>query len=592
MRRFRAIAVAALFAVIAVPAHSDTPLPTFLQVLGSVTNAARPVGNALVIALNTQSFEAIQTYSGTDGAFSLPKLRAGVYKIIAVKQGFMPAIATIAPTRPNHRVALKLENEKQARGRDTNQELWELRGSLPPDVLRDLDAMMAPAEVETYELPRFRGEMVSMTGMTQPASPAYAQTAVGVQGRIGDTWQVGIRGNMQRFEDPTDEISFGKPIAESSVMSMEVRSSPTESVRVASTKSSWLYTEPDAAGGDRQADVRAHNVEWQHGESRVAVRYFQQDNLFQSSPAGSNLLEIAGNTPVLQTRRNDLGIALRVRQESVESTDNPLRTADLSANGTLSVVPALMLHYGVASRLRMDSQEWAPRTGAEWKVTNGFALIASGLYKVSDRHPSGAVAPPSIVFWAEDGSVLPRYSYSFGIVSGKSGKNRLTAIATVTAIDAPQRLVFTDGYDHFWDGLYVDSGDIRRDVRVMYRREIGNLFAFDITTTAGTATSQQAALAGRKKVYMTGDLQSTFHPTRTTLAVSYREIEQPREDGGADYRTERINLQMAQSLYLPVDIKVLIGLELARAENSPFLLDSLMLDETSKKYIGGLALNF
>jgi hypothetical protein len=294
-------------------------------------------------------------------------------------------------------------------------------------------------------------------------------------------------------------------------------------VRVASTKSSWLYTEADTPG-QRQADVRAHNVEWQHGQSRVQVRYFEQANLFQSSPDGSNLLEIAGNTPVLQTRRNDLGIALRVRQESVGSTDNPLRTADLSANGTMLVVPALMLHYGVASRLRLDGQEWAPRTGAEWKVTERTSLIASGLYKVAARQAGGAVTPPSVVFWSEDSSVLPRYSYSFGVVSGKEGKNRLTAIATVTAIDSPQRLVFTDGYDHFWDGLYVESGDVRRDVRVAYRREIGNLFAFDIATTAGTATSQNEAVEGRKKVYMTGDLQSTFRPTRTTLAVSSQSV--------------------------------------------------------------------
>ena len=32
---------------------------------------------------------------------------------------------------------------------------------------------------------------------------------------------------------------------------------------------------------------------------------------------------------------------------------------------------------------------------------------------------------------------------------------------------------------------------------------------------------------------------------------------------------------MAQSLYLPIDIKLLLGLELARAENSPYLMDSL-----------------
>lgn len=594
MRRFRAIAFAAVVAVIAVPAQSDTPLPAALQVLGRVTNAARPVGNALVIALNLQDLQSIQTYSGLDGHFTLPKLRAGVYKIIAVKQGFLPAMTTIVPTRADHKIALRLESEKQARGRNANQEIWELRGSLPADVLREIDLLLQPAAaMASYELPRIRGEMVSMTGMTpaQSASPAYAQTALGVQGRIGDTWQVGIRGNLQRFDDPTDQVRFGRPLAESSVMSMELRSSPTDSVRVASTKSTWLLSQPDPSG-DRQADVRAHNIEWQHGGARVQVRYLEQDNLFRSSQE-SNIIEIAGDTRVLQTRRTDLDVALRVTQESVGSIGNPLRTADLAANGTISVAPALLLHYGVASRIQMDGQEWAPRTGAEWKVTEGTSLIASGLYKVVDRD-SQSVVMPSIVYWSEDGRVLPRYAYSFGIVSGKDGKNRFSAIATVTAIDAPQRLVFTDGYDHFWDGLYVDSGDVRRDIRVAYRREFGNLFAIDIATTAGSATSSPFdGIEGQaqKKVYVTGDLQSTFNPTRTTLAVSYREIQQPREDG-ADYRTERVNVRMAQSLYLPVDLKLLIGLELARAENSPFLLDTLTAEETSKKYIGGLALNF
>jgi hypothetical protein len=39
-------------------------------------------------------------------------------------------------------------------------------------------------------------------------------------------------------------------------------------------------------------------------------------------------------------------------------------------------------------------------------------------------------------------------------------------------------------------------------------------------------------------------------------------------------------------------IKLLLGLELARAENSSYLMDSLTPEGRSKKYIGGLALNF
>jgi len=91
---------------------------------------------------------------------------------------------------------------------------------------------------------------------------------------------------------------------------------------------------------------------------------------------------------------------------------------------------------------------------------------------------------------------------------------------------------------------------------------------------------------------VTGDLQSIFYPTGTTVAVSYREIEQP-QTLHRDYKSERVNVRMAQSLHLPVDLKLLLGMEIAHAINSPFLLDSLDPQQTgTRKYIGGLALNF
>jgi hypothetical protein len=589
MRRLRATALAAaIISAIAAPAQPAAPLPAALQVLGTVTNAAHPVGNALIIALNLQDFVSTQTYSAADGSFSMPALRNGIYRIIAVKQGFLPAIATILPTSPKHRVALKLEADKGKK--NANQEIWELRGSLPADVLREIDQVMQPVEVASYEIPRIRGEMFSLTGVSnQTANPAFAQTSLGVQGRLNETLQVGVRGSMQRFEDPNDEVRFGTPIAESSDMSVEVRSSAKNAYRVASTRSSWRYA--DGPDGVREADVSAHNFEWRHGDSRVQVRYFQQENLFRDAAVGSNLIEVSGDVPLMQTRKSDLGVAVRVTQETVPSAAQILRTADVTANGTYTLIPALMVHYGMSSRIGLDGQELAPRTGAEWKLTEKTSIIGSAMVKVLDRDPA-ALNLPSLVFLSEDARVLPKYTYTFGIVSGKDDSNRLTAIATITAIDAPLRVVFADAYDQFWDGLYVDKGDVRRDLRVAYRHEFGNRLAIDVSATGGTATRNDPAQRNREKTYVVGDLQSTFNPTRTTIAVSYREIEQPRENGQELYHTERINVRMAQSLYLPIDIKLLLGLELARADNSPYLIDTLTPEGTSKKYIGGLALNF
>lgn len=589
MRRFRAIAIAAAIFAVAAPARSDAPLPAALQVLGTVTDAARPVANALVIALNLQDLQSVHTYTTSDGKFNLPALRNGIYKIIAVKQGFLPAITTVVPTRTSHRVALRLDSEKKSK-RDANQEIWELRGSLPPDILRDVDAMLEPQEIVNYDIPRFRGEMLSLTGVSnQPSNPAYAQTALGVQGRLGDSWQVGLRGNMQRFEDPTDDVTFGSAIAESSVMSMEIRSAGDQSYRLATTSSSWTYADvPDAE--NREADVRAHNFEWRNGPARVQVRYFAQDNLFRDE-AGSNLIEVAGAVPLLQTRRNDLGVALRVKQETVNGEAAIYRVADLAANGSVALVPSLIVHYGMDSRIGMQGQEWAPRTGAEWKITERSSIVGSAMVKVLDRDARDYVTLPSIVYWSEDGRALPRYTYTFGFVTGSDEANRFSAIATVSEVDEALRMIFADTQNQFWDGLEVEAGDIRRDVRLAYRKQFGNVLAVDVATTAGTASHREAD-APRQKTYVTGDLQSTFNPTRTTIAVSYRDVQQPREGGEEDYRSERLHLRMAQSLYLPIDIKLLVGLELARAANSPYLLDTLTPEGKSRKYIGGLALNF
>lgn len=582
MSRPRALAYALAACLTAGAASGDAPSAA---VLGTVSSAARPVANALIIALNLADFGATETYTAVDGSFSLTSLRSGIYKLIAVKQGFAPAITTIVRTNKPQRVSLRLESERTAARRGSSQEIWELRGSLPADILRDIDMVLAANSVE-LDVPRLRGEVRSLAGVEARSSDrSFAQTSLGFEGRLNEKWQLGLSGNLQRF-DQAEALVLDEPLAESSGMRVELRSSPTDGYKIATTRSSWLY---DGAGIDRQADVQAHNFEWQRGDARVQVRYLEQENLFTGVAGPSNLIEVAGDTTILQTPRNDLGVAIRLRQESVASNDVQFRTAELSANGTVSLVPSVVLQYGMASNVGLEGQELAPRTGVQWKVGHATSLVASVLYKAVDRHTS-PYAIPSIVFWSEEGRSLPRYAYSLGFVSGPDEANRVSALFTVTAVDTPLRVVFTDGYDQFWDGLHVAAGDVRRDVRLAYRRQFGNRFAIDLATSAGTATSQVSIVDGQK-TYVTGDLQSTFTPTGTTVIVSYRDIQQPRENGSLAYRTERIHLRMAQSLYLPFDLKLLLGVELARAENSPYLIDSIDA-EGSRKYVGGLAVNF
>jgi hypothetical protein len=566
-----------------------------LQVLGNVTNAAKPVGNALVIALNLNSLDAIQTFSAIDGTFVLPPLPAAVYKIIAVKAGFIPAMAMVVPTKRDQRVALRLDTEKRARGRDANQEIWELRGSLPADVLRELDNVMEAPQLAAAPLqpqlqaPRFRGEMMSLTGVTATSTSAVSQTALGMESRIGDSWQIGFRGNLHRIGDPTNDSSLGAALAQSSVAQLELRSSPTNAYRVATTNSSWRYASVPA-GEAPSADIRAHNFEWEHGDARVQVRYLAQQNLFVATP-GSELVEIAGNTTVVQTAHSDFGLFVRVAQESVRNTANDIvRTADVTANGSLEIVPSLIVHYGVASRMALAGTALSPRSGAELKLGKDVSFIVSGQYKMVDG-ARGTIALPALVVWSDESRVLPRYSYSFGFLSGDEKRDRVSAIATVTAIDAPIRLIFNDGFEQFWDGLYVNAGDLRRDLRVTWRKQLGNRVAIDLESSAGSASHTGGTLPIADKTYFTGDVASTYSPTGTTLAVSYRRMRQP-QTAGVEYCSDRMNVRVAQALHLGLDLKLLLGYEVGHAQNSPFLLDSVDSSGSGRRYVGGLAVNF
>lgn len=608
MHRFRAFAVAVAFIAVAQPAKPEVPpLPSVLQVLGNVTLATKPVGNALVIALNLNSLDAIQTFSANDGSFALPPLPAAVYKIIAIKSGFAPAFAMILPTQKDQRVALRLSNDKRvAKGKDPNQEIWELRGSLPPDVLHELDNVLAepiqmasaagpalPIAPTIDKTPRFKGEMMSLTGVADTtANPAISQTALGMESRIGDTWEIGFRGNLHRIADPSDDHSFGEPLAESRIAQLEVRSSPTNAYRVATTNTSWRYAPGALPGDDGEAGIRAHNFEWEHGDARVQVRYLAQQNLFLATP-GSELVEIAGNTTVLQTAHSDIGVFVRVAQESVRSNSSEIvRTADLSANASLEVVPAFVVHYGMASRIGVAGTSFAPRAGTEVKLGKDFTLVVSGQYKLAEGLQRNEILP-ALVVWSDESRVLPRYSYSFGFLSGDEKRDRFSAIATVTSIDAPMRMVFSgDSFEQFWDGFYVDAGDLRRDLRVAYRKQVGNKVAIDLSSSAGSATHTRVDLPEVEKTYISGDVASTFQPTGTTLAVSYRHLRQPQVAGSSDYSCDRVNVRFAQALHLPLDLKLLLGFEIAHAQNSPFLLDSFETDGATRRYIGGLAVNF
>lgn len=578
----------------AAPLKAEVRLADVIEVLGDVSEPAGPVENALVVAFNLSNSYIIQTFSGKKGQFQLPPLPSGVYRIIAVKQGFAPAVATVTPSRRAGRtLSLRLRAPGKM-SRSDRDAIWEARRAIPSDILRELNIIDESIGLIANDGPtsRFGGQMVSTTGIGQAEGiSAFTRTAVDVQGRVGGAWVVELSGSVQTMDDEAIYLPSGalEPVAEAADVSMRLRSGADSSYHLDSARNSWIV---EASGEPaRMADFESHNFEWRRRNANVHFRYLAHENLFHGSRFASELFELEAESRLVDGERSELGVTLRVGQESLigKPLAMPLRTADLATRGSYDIIPALAIRYGVQSRLSEYGQEWAPETGFLLKLTPGTSLLVHGSYKLEDLERP--LTYPAMAFVDQPWRFAPRYHYSIALQSGTSEASRLVAKASVAEIDSVLRIVFEDRFEEFWDAFYLEPGDVYQAVSFGLRRQLGDSLSFDLETRAGQAAND--VQPEWSKHFVSGSVQSLYIPSGTAVHLAYRLIEQPDAYSALmPQESERINVRVAQSLGLPLGLRLLLGVDLARSMNSLVLADEETIDGYHRRLVGGLSLEF
>jgi hypothetical protein len=584
MRKLLAVAaVSTLLPVMS--ARGASNLPQVIQVVGQVTAAARPVEDVMIVAFGLKSFASHQSFSDRSGSFRLASLPSDVYRLIAVKHGFAPAVATIVPSAADLRVAIRLKEGKPPA--ETADQIWEIRRSLPPDILRELDAVMGIDGDGTPENQgfRLRGQMESLTTVNSEASVAdYAQTAVELKGSANG-WSVDIAGRLHETQNTPDFSA--RTVARSSGIAMALQTSPQQSVRIATMRNRWMLTQDGEAGEEPGLD--SHRIEWNRDGSNVEVRYQSQQNHFRSPLLNSETFEVAGSKQLAESERSAWNVDFQVWQESpVTATEltSPYRAANLGTSGHYVVNDVVDLKYGLRTRFTEVGQRWMPESGAEIRVGKRTSVVLSGLYTFGDAYDSPTLP---IVTSAQDfNSISPRYRYSFGLRSNDRKGNEVSAIVTVAEIDSMISMLFDDPASTVtsWDGYLLRAGDLHRDLTVSYRHNLANALFIDVAATAADTLSSVPGTS--TKHFIVSNIRSFYRPSGTTMEVTYRLAQQPNNDLSLiDANGERLNLRMAQSLHLPLDLRVLVGLDLARDDFSEVTNEALQ-----RRYVGGLSLAF
>lgn len=548
-----------------------------MKVLGRVISASSPVPEALVIALSLTDSISFRSGTDSDGAYQLPELPRGIYRVLAVKRGFAPAMATIVPNRPNHSINFNLRTEASLSASE-REEIWKIRRSIPSDILRELEMEAAPAVAEEAGRDSsLSGALHSLSGIGSEASGNWTQTAVGIRGSV-DGWAVGLNGRLASSEERVTGEGPVSPGFENSTVAMRIESTGDSVYEIRTNRARWF--EPTAM--DAEVSVNTHSLGWRGEQSEVEIRYLDHQNVLSNDSRAQIALE--GGTRLIDRKSFDVGVAFKIEQFEGSGALR-YEVAELATTAQQKIGEAVSVAYGLRGRYSDIGTQWVPETSARIELGNQSSIVVSGHYKVY-QDDQEILTLPAILYFDDKTSTYPRYRYAFGMIFG-SEEDFVSAIASVAEIDSRTRMFFNQRFDGRADGLWLDDGDVTRDLTVTMRRLLAGRLALEVASTAGEASG----VSKEPSKYLTGSVQSLYRPWGTSLDLAYRYIEHGAISDAGLLENERLAFRMGQSLWLPLDLKVLLGIDFIRDG----LTDSDIsngADIVQTRLVGGLSLAF
>src|SRR5215218_9382521 len=108
-------------------------------VAGRVVGEKNPLAAAHIYAYQLADLSLHQVMTDGQGNFLFQNLPAGLYKIIAHKSGFMPAMIAIPRETAKAYQSIEMQLSKLQAGRAEGDDYWALRAQVPADVLHQIE---------------------------------------------------------------------------------------------------------------------------------------------------------------------------------------------------------------------------------------------------------------------------------------------------------------------------------------------------------------------------------------------------------------------------------------------------------------------
>lgn len=628
MRRLRlpsAIVAAALVATAAsAPAvAAQAPAPARGALHGRVSAESAPLSRVTVYAYELAQLQVRKVISSGQGEFRFEDLPAGVYKLIAFKVGYQPAVIMLsrAATGAIQFVDLKLAQERVGDARN-DVDFWTVRDQIPPDVLRDIESVRleelayVPAGRATRS---FSTALRAVTGVEDLGDGREAQLAgggIGMEGHIGPL-HVDVTGEFWRLAGGAETAPAASD-GQAAALAVRMAAAGEGSIDV-TTVSHNLAGGRGGIGND-SADFERYRVSWsqpmgERSRSRFEAQYTSQSNFFGQSAAGrvpsaTRAFNVEGAYQFDVGERASLETGIRYREGGgiASAFGEPLQALELFGRGGWELRPSVLVEYGLFTQLGDGTWALAPQGGVVVQLGQRWQALASASHRVEqgDGRKLDGFTPLRFSSAGEDCRDLDQSCYRVLLARQGAGEDMFAVGFLHREMAETLHLYFDDDFLNQLDSVYLVPGDQLPEVQLSVERRL--------TPRVLARLESSYAEGGGGILYAVGDspyensvrylvtsLDTHFQQSSTGVFVAFHQVEQGARPAGAGERAvpvselERLQLMLSQDLdvlaRLAADWAVQVNFEVSRGQ-LPFSLSDPEADELRRRVTGGLSVKF
>ncbi len=611
-------------------------------VQGQVLSESSPLAAAGVYVYNLADFSRQRVQTDAQGKFLFEDLPAGLYKVIAHKAGFVPAVVVVMLTRTAAQSyqTVELQLDKRARGAaGAKDDFWSVRSRIPGDVLRDLDkaefqmaGLFAPGSADAMSLAGFSTQMEAMTGVDQ-ISDVEGQVSGGgldIRGNLGSV-QVGLQGKFWSLSgDPGPRPGGPAAGGQMSSLSLDLQAGDASRISVMSLNNRLTR------GNDSTAEpvgFEHYQVNWsqglgENGRTDVAAQYTAESNFHRQGsidpleiPEASRTWRIEGAYTADLGDRNTLqaGLRYRERQLGVGGGAASLRseeltgasTLDLFGHGGLRVQPAILLEYGLYSTVSDGSLSLSPQGGIVLQLGQNWRLESSARQRV---YEDVRFLPTFLPTLFAEGDLCEQGSeacYQVSVSHHSGDDDSFVLSATHRKVGETLRLYFSEELFDRLESLYLVRGDELPELRLQMTRKLSPQVLTTLESSLATGGGGTFVAANRRPYenqvkYMVTSLDTQFLSSSTGLFVAFHHLAQELQPlgpstpnasraMGPQYELDRVRLMLTQDLGFMLDLAsdwaVRLDMELSRGPVSSSA-SSPRDNEVRRRLMGGIAVKF